>query len=169
MKNLLLLASALYSFMVHAQNDLPNREAFTLKLAVNNEQFYEENIDKTPYFVTDKVLQIFPGEKLFIETVIKADTIASMKVVKEIKFPERTITLDFKQETDGNTHRRMQLEVENPFDQHLSYSANMFIVGRNEWVYTSIIPVFPKISGIEMWNNVIISLALYDWHFEKHK
>ena len=168
MKNLLLLAFIVISSITYAQNDLPEREPFTLKLAVDQEQFYEVAIDKTPYFILDNVLQIYPGEKLLVEAEVKSDSIISMKVVKEMKFPEKTIIIDFKQiiKEGGREHEQMFLEVKNPFEKYLNYSAMMYIVGHDEWIDTSIIPIFPKILGLEMWSDVIITITLHSWRIQ---
>ncbi|KOS05052.1 hypothetical protein AM493_02645 [Flavobacterium akiainvivens] len=168
MKNLLITTFMLLGLMAFAQNDLPNREAFTLKLAVDNDQFYEMDVEKSAYLPAEKVLQIYPGEKVFVEAEIKADTIFSMKTVKEIKFPERTISIEFKQSVkeDGKGHEQMLLSVKNPFGKYLAYNAAMYIVGHDEWIDTSIIPVYPKIVGYEMWNDVIISIVLHSWRLQ---
>jgi len=53
-----------------AQNDRIKREAYTLKLPVDEKQFYEQKVESLPFFVKENVLQIYPGEKLLIEAEI---------------------------------------------------------------------------------------------------
>ena len=166
MKKFILLLLMLSATVSYCQNDTPQREAFTLKLAVDKEQFYEVEVEPEPYFVAQKSLQLYAGDELLIEAEIAGDTIASMKVVKAIKYPERTIKIEFRQTTEDNKHDQMILSVHNPFKRQLMYDAAMFIVGHNEWVTTSIVPVFPGISGYETWHDVIISLVLHSWRFE---
>ncbi len=60
----------------------------------------------------------------------------------------------------------MMLKVENPFDKKLIYEAGMFIVGNNQWLSTSIMPVQEKLVGFELWNDVIITMILTDWRLE---
>ena len=43
-----------------AQNEIENREAFTMELPVDGELFYEQKVESTPYFVKENVLQISP-------------------------------------------------------------------------------------------------------------
>ncbi len=43
----------------------------------------------------------------------------------------------------------------------------MYIVGYNKWLSTSIIPILPNLVNYETWNDVIISLVLERWRFEK--
>lgn len=67
----------------YAQNDQEKRDEFTLKLPVDGEKYYEQKVESTPYFVKEKILQIYPGEKLFIEVETDKKEITSMKVVKK--------------------------------------------------------------------------------------
>lgn len=148
-----------------AQNDKPQRKAFTLKLGVDKAHFYKTHVPQSNYFVKDKVLQIYSSEKLFIETTLQNDTIATMKVVKKIEHPERTIEIDFYQETEGRKVIGSMLNVKNPFDKNLLYDANMFITNHDKWVKTSIVPIPAHLQGFETWGDVIITLCLENWRF----
>ncbi len=163
MKLLLTFAAIIFYQLSHAQNFKPTREAFTLKLAVDGEKFYEEDLKSSAYFPRPGLLQIYPTEKLNIEVEIKADTIFSMQVVKENLNPEKTIEIVFSQTVENNKHELMMLKVNNPFDKELSYKARMFVVRQEKWARTSIVPIPAKLSGYETWPDVIISLALYDF------
>ncbi|MEI6854147.1 MAG: hypothetical protein WCL06_14970 [Bacteroidota bacterium] len=150
----------------YAQNEKPNREAYTLKLPVDQEKFYQQEVPVSPYFVKDDALQIFANEKLYIEVEADKKEITSMKVVKENLHPEKTLEVELTQEVKDKKSEMMMLKVYNPFKYTLEYSARMFIVGHDQWIKTSIMPVRAKISGIETWPEVIISMALYDWKFK---
>jgi len=153
----------IFSVFAKAQNEKPDREAFTLKVAIDTINFYQQEVPKSPYFVKDKILQIYPSEKLFIETEIKGDSIHTMKVVTENVNPEKTITLEFIQNVEGKKHTNMMLTVKNPFEKQLTYEALMYINGGSEWIPTSIIPVRPRLASFEFWNDVILSLVLVEW------
>ena len=114
-----------------------------------------------------KVLQIYPGEELNIETEIKGDSIFSMKVVEEIAFPEKTIKLKFLQNVTNRKNTQMILSVVNPFDNKLVYNAMIYTVGGQRWSPTSIIPIQPKLVGYETWPDVIVTMALEKWRFIK--
>ncbi len=163
MKKSILLLLILISFGVNAQNDKPNRKPFNLELAVDSINYYQQKIEETPYFVKENILQIYPSEKLNIEVEIENDSIIAMKTVSKIEFPEKTIIIDFKQEVKDRKSEMMMLTIKNPFDKTLAFNAHMFIVGRNEWIPTSIIPIKAKLTNFEMWNDIIISLALDNW------
>jgi hypothetical protein len=97
MKLFITLISILSFTISLAQNLKPTREAFSLKIPVNVEKVYEEDIKITPYFPRPLLLQIYPSEKLVIEVIVKADTIFLIQVVKENLHPEITVEIEFTQ------------------------------------------------------------------------
>jgi hypothetical protein len=155
------------SEFILAQNDNEFRDAFTLKLAVDSTTFYQQDVARSKYIVKDDILQIYPGEHIFIEAEVKGDKIESMKVVKENKNPSKTIEIEFSQDVSGRQNKGMMLQVSNPFDKILHYDAIMNVVGKNGWFETSIIPIKPKLTNFETWPQVIITLVLNHWRFEK--
>jgi hypothetical protein len=161
-----LILLLIIGFSLNAQNEKPEREAFKLKVAIDSVNFYQQDVAKSPYFVKEKILQIYPSEKIFIETEIKSDTIYSMSVVKENLNPEKTIIVEFNQNVNGRMHDGMMLSVKNPFDKTLKYEALMYINGGTEWIPTSIIPIRPNLVNYELWNDVILSLVLLEWKIE---
>lgn len=165
-KNLFIIILFIANFC-YSQNEIKEREPFVLKLAVDNEQFYQMDIPKSNFFVKENIIQIYPTEKLNVEVEIKNDTIYSMKVVDKIVEPKRTIQIEFLQNVKDKKPEGMMLKVTNPFDRKLNYNAIMYIVGHNKWLSTSIIPILPNLVNYETWNDVIITLVLEKWRFEK--
>ena len=161
-KNLALLIFFL-SISINAQNDKPERESFELKVAIDSVDYYQQEVVKSPYFVKEKILQIYPTEKIFIEAEIKSDSIHSMKVVKENLNPKKTIIVEFTQKVENRAHKGMMLSVKNPFDKTLTYEALKYINGGTEWIPTSIIPIRPNLVNFEFWNDIILSLVLVEW------
>ncbi len=161
-----LILLLIIGFSLNAQNEKPEREAFKLKVAIDSVNFYQQDVAKSPYFVKEQILQIYPSEKIFIETEIKSDSIYSMSVVKENLNPEKTIIVEFNQNVNGRMHDGMMLSVKNPFDKTLKYEALMYINGGTEWIPTSIIPIRPNLVNYELWNDVILSLVLVEWKIE---
>lgn len=154
----------LLSMFSFSQSSL-ERDSFKLDIIVDEENNYGMDVPKSPYFVKEKILQIFPGEKINVETEVKNDTIFSMKVVKEIIFPERTITIDFSQKGDNRKQQQMFLVITNPYDRKLFYSASMYTPKGQSWVKTNVIPIQPKLVNYEMWPHSIITLVLENWRF----
>jgi len=156
------LLSLSFSF-TYAQNEKPNREAFTLQLPVDGVRYYEQKVEKSPYFVREKILQIYPGEELLVEVEIERNEIISMKVVKENLNPEKTIKINFTQTVEERKSKFMMLEIINPFEKDLEYKAMMFIVGQDRLINTNVLPVEAKLISYEIWPDVIISLVLTEW------
>ena len=145
MKKIQFIIIASLANFCYSQNEIKEREPFVLKLAVDNEQFYQMDVPKSKYFVKKNSIQIYPTEKLNIEVEIKNDTIYSMKVVEKILEPKRTIQIEFLQNVKDQKNEGMVLKVTNPFDRKLNYNAMMYIVGNNKWIPTSIIPILPNL------------------------
>lgn len=166
LKKTILLIVTIFSISVYAQNEKPERDAFELSITIDTINFYKQDVLKSPYFVKEKILQIYPTEKIFIEAEIKADSIHTMKVVKENINTEKTIIIEFTQNAENRIHKNMLLSVTNPFNKTLSYEALMYINGVDKWIPTSIIPIKPNLSNFEFWNDIILSLVLIEWKIE---
>ena len=169
MKKYLYFCLLLLSFNVYAQdeNDRPLRDSFTLSMPVEKNSYYESHINSSPFIVGPNILQLFPGETVFLEIEHKNGKITNIKSVKENKNPDRTVEIKFYQNANGNTHVSMMLKVKNPFKQNLLYDAAIRLMKSEKWVETSIIPVSAGLFGIEMWPDVIVSIALHEWRFVK--
>ena len=166
MKLILTLFLSLTFTICNSQNEKPYREPFKLDLVVNTEHNYGMDVAKTPYFVKEKILQIYPGEKVLIETEVKSDSIFSMKVVEKNLNPEKTIEVDFFQDAKDRAKISMFLNVKNPFNKTLKHDALMYTVEGGQWEKTSIIPIRPKLENFETWGYAIITLVLDNWRLE---
>jgi hypothetical protein len=163
LKHLILALGTFMTIISFAQNEKPERSELTLKLPVDGELYYEQEVKSSPYFVKDNILQIYPGEKLFIEVDFKKKEISSMKVVKENLKPKRTIEIEFTQNSKEGKNEFMMLKILNPFKDDLDYNAMMFIVGNDKWINTNVLPISAGLSSYETWPDVIITLVLSDW------
>ena len=140
--------------------DSNERAPFELVMAVDDEQYFSADMDKTLYVINDKIVQIFPGEKLYIEADILNEELVNLKRVKSITNPDKTITLEFKQVSEGKQHKYMMLFIENPFEKRLRYSANICLLKYGKWVATDVYDVEARKSNYEMWPDLITSIAL---------
>jgi hypothetical protein len=165
-KRTVLLIILVFSISINAQNEKPERDSFVLSMALDSINYYEQEVLKSPYFVKEKIIQIYPSEKIFIEAEVKADSIYSMIVVKENLNPEKTIIVEFTQKVENRKHNGMTLSVKNPFDKTLTYEALMYLNGGTKWISTSIIPISPNLINFELWHDVILSLVLVEWKIE---
>ena len=157
---------SLITLLVYSQNDKPERISYILKLPVDSINFYEQEVKSSPYFVADKVLQMYATETIFIEVETKKTEIISMKTVTENINPKKTITVALTQTIKGKKSEMMTLKITNPLKYELQYKAQMYIVGHNKWIATNVYPVLPKLIAYETWGDVIITLILSDWQFK---
>jgi hypothetical protein len=159
-----LLIACLLSFIYcTAQNTIEKRKAYVLELAANETQQYTTEIGEGPYFVKEKVLQLYCGEKVFVECEVINNSIVSMQVVAQNRNPERTIEINFTQDSKDRKQIQTMLEVINPFAKDLLYDAIMLTPNSKNWSKTSILPVKAKLTSYESWPHTIVSLALINW------
>jgi hypothetical protein len=146
---------------IYAQSDSSNlRPSFELKLKVNSKQFYTAPLGETKYIINDTIIQIFPGEKLFIETNTINNKLVNLRRVDSIRDSTKTIIIEFVQESEGKDHKYMQLIIKNPYNKNLHYSVLMNLLKHQKWVRTNVVPVMPKLESIEMWPDILTSLVL---------
>ncbi len=156
----------MFSLFLYSQNDKPKRSAYRLEIAANETHQYGMDVKESPYFVKEKIIQIYCGEKIFVECEIDAYTISKMKVVEKNMHPEKTIVIDFSQSAENRKDIRTNLYVKNPFSKTLRYDASMFTPASQQWKSTSIIPIDPKLENFEMWPHSMITLVLENWKLE---
>ena len=153
------------SSLIYSQDDnyLINRMSFKLLLAVDDDKYYEWQVPESPFVLQNNTLQIYPGEKIFIELDFINDNLKSIQVVKKNVNPDRTIEISFNQEKDEKKHKFMILKVTNPFEKDLEYKAAIYLVLHKKWINTNIIPVKAGLSSYESWPDVISTIALFDF------
>ena len=166
MKTFIIIAFSIFSLSLYSQNEKPKRSSYKLEIVSNETEQYTTNVPESPYFVKEKTLQIYCGEKVFVECEIQGDSISKMKVVEKNINPEKTIVIDFSQNSENRKEIRTDLNVKNPFSKILRYDAFMLTPYFKQWRSTSIIPIRPKLENFEMWPHAIITLALQNWRLE---
>lgn len=157
----------LTSYMSFSQsNDLLARSAFTLKLPIDKTHFYQANIAPSNYILPDNTIQIYPGEKLYIEFKVKKSKIVDMKSVREIKDSTKTIEISLTHVDKDSIYSRTMLDIQNPFNKDLIYKASMYLMKNNKWVPTNVYPVRSNLRSFEIWPDVIVTMALSGWEFK---
>ena len=166
MKTFIIISFSIFSLTLYSQNDKPKRSSYKLEIAANETQQYATDVPESPYFVKEKILQIYCGEKIFVECEIQGDSISKMKVVEKNINPKKTIVIDFSQNSENRKEISTDLNVKNPFSKTLRYDAFMLTPSSKQWKSTSIIPIRPTLQNFETWPHPIISLALQNWRLE---
>ena len=141
------------------------RTPYTLRIDVDNINFYEDQIGATPYVFPNNGMQIYPGETIYVEVEQDKGVIKSMKAVKKINNHKTTLTITFYKKSENNIHQMMMLKIQNPFPKNLTYEAKMFLLKQNKWFDTDVYPVMAGLSAFETWPDIIISLGLGSWKF----
>jgi hypothetical protein len=150
----------------YSQTDDNIRQAFTLKIFVDDSTFYNAPMGQTKYIPKDGVIQLFPGEKLFVEADIKNDTLVNLKVVPQITKKGKTLTLSFSQVAKGKIHEQMILKIDNPFAKSLNYSALINLLKYKKWIKTTVIPVRAGIASYENWSDIISTIVLSGFYLK---
>lgn len=59
----------------------------------------------------------------------------------------------------------MILQISNPFNKDLIYSAHLLLATSNKWIKTDVLPIKAGKSSYEMWPDIIVSIVLDNWIF----
>jgi len=161
-----LLTFILLSVFIKGKSQNTERNNYTLKLLINEDNYYETPVPKSAYILPENTIQIYPGEKILIELETENNKITSMKAVNENKYPLKTIEISFLQITEEKEHKNMMLKITNPFPNELSYTANIFLMEQEKWVNSKVIPIKPNKTTYEIWPDIIVTATLSGWEFD---
>jgi hypothetical protein len=166
MKHFLVLSFLLLAINIFAQElvQIENRDQFELKLMINEETYYSSTIPASKYIVKpNEIMQLFPGDDIYIEATIENSKIILNKVYKTVDDKSKFIHLKFEQNAEGKNHKFMMLTISNPFEFEMTYAATILLLKNNKWIDTSTVPVRSKLQTFEMWDDIIISIALMNF------
>jgi hypothetical protein len=90
-------------------------------LPVEKKSVYEVDVAESPFVMNKNIVQIYPGETIYLEAEMVNDSMM-LRSVKEIMYPKRTIIITCTQAVNKGKHQSILLKVTNPFDKALSYS-----------------------------------------------
>lgn len=147
-------------------NDRPKRDSFKLNITVDEGNFYSTDVKASSFILPKNTVQFYSGETLFVEVEIMGNEVKSMKSVKENLNPEKTLIISLTQQIEAKKHRGMILKIVNPFNKKIDYKANAFLMKTNKWAPTNVLPVQAKLSAVETWPDIVITLALSGWEFK---
>jgi hypothetical protein len=158
----LLFITFVLTNQIYCQTDKSNnkRPPFELKLFVNDSAFYNAPMNESYYVINDSMIQIFPGEKIYIEADVDNNRLKNFNFVSEIKDKSKTLIIEFQQKVNGKNHEQMILTITNPFKQDLYYTAIINLMKNKKWRKTTVVPVMAGLISIEMWPDIITSMVL---------
>lgn len=109
-------------------------------------------------------LSIFPGQTLYLEADLDGDQLTNFKLVPSVVHPEKTLTLNFTQESGGAAGNMMMFKISNPFDRPMKYRAGLMHLdpADSRLFQTSACPVVARGSGFETWPEPLFQLVFAD-------
>jgi len=110
-----------------------------------------------PAKIKDKVT-ISLGKKLVVRFEQKADALANPKIVKAEAKNSPTPVFSF-----AKLNENLALTTKNPYSRDLKFRALARLKNRKDYFETSIVPVKSGLFGIELWQDPIEELVLFDF------
>jgi hypothetical protein len=135
------------------------RAPFTLKLHVDKQHYYEQQIAKTPYVHQDAVF-LFKDEEFGLAFDIQNKSIRSVKYQKDLK--KADVTLKFTELILADGTGTMMLKIQNNTKHTLNFDALMTVPSEKKPMRTSILPVHAGLSHYETWPHPILQLVLHN-------
>lgn len=150
-----------------AQAELPFRKPYRLVVYIDSTKYYGQDIDSTPYFGSNNLLQLFTGEQVFVEVETKGKQILSMKSVSGIRHPEKTIVLELEQKSSVAKSESISLAVTNPFKHKLSFNLEHYDYNIKDWITDTPFSVGPKSEERKVWKDqIVITVLINEWKLE---
>src|SRR5204863_89044 len=119
--------------------------------------FYEEKFGKIPY-VHGGDVYLFKDDEFGVALDIQDNSIRSVRYQKDLE--KADMTLKFSQEVQPDKTAMMMLHIHNNTKHTLDVDALMTVPGRVGIAKTTILPVYPGLSGFESWPHPIVQLVL---------
>ena len=162
----LMLFAVLTTFAQQDTMSSPRRQAHQLSLPVADKVQYKYDVPAGLFVRNNDTLQLFPGEKVFLEVNHNGREIKGVKAVQQISEPLRTLTISFRQVADSTTHKNMLLTIDNPFDKQLQCTMLLGVILAKRWERGGALNIPPGKTA-QAWPQILISLSLQDWAFTK--
>lgn len=125
-----------------------------------------ENVTKDENkFIYSNSIKLFPGDSIYVHPGKNENKLTDFTLRKELNDSSNIISIKFTYDKFGMNNASL-LKVSNPFSKQLIYKAKIRARAQGRYSETSIMPVYPKISGMEMWPNKIESIILYDFELK---
>ena len=132
--------------------------------SINAQDIYEVEKENNK-IVYGMSLKLFLGDTILVETTVEDNSIKEFKIVKTLTDSSRTIIIEFKFDY-FSSQKASLLKTMNPFEKTLDFKAEIKPFNKRIYYETSIIPIFPGISCVEMWPYKIESIILSNFTIE---
>lgn len=135
------------------------REVTTVRLKLNNKEFFEMEFPKGPY-VAEGFINVLAGEEFLVEFDETDGALSNPRYVKTAAKPEQTISFRLAQTDEGTV-----LQVKNPFAKSIIYDCFIQHYSEQRLRKTSIIPVQAKLVSFEMWPYPVAQVVVSNVRF----
>ena len=125
-----------------------------------------ENVTKDENkFIYSNSIKLFLGDSIYLYPSKTEIKLTDFTLRQKLNDSSNIISIKFTYEKFGMNNASL-LKVTNPFSKQLIYKAKIRYNSHGRYSETSIMPVYPKIFGMEMWQNRIESIILYDFELK---
>ncbi len=140
------------------------RDPFTLRLNVDKQHFYEQQVRSIPY-VYNGAIYLFAGEAFGITVEAKREQIIGISYNRNAE--GSSIEVRFSQIIEEDGSGMMLLEMKNNTDKVILMDARMIMPGEDKVRPTTIAPLTPGMLHYETWPHPIIQLVLGRLRFQE--
>jgi hypothetical protein len=137
------------------------RPATTVKIRLDGDRVLELAFPRAPFYYNG-ILNVLPGETLYLEAETVGGQIKSLHAVTSVKNKANTIIVKFEQLHDPKLDRHMLLTVTNPFSKTLRYQAGILRAQQDRPEGTSVCPVGPGQQSFEHWPEPLARVLIRD-------
>jgi hypothetical protein len=145
------------------QEEAVSRAPFKLKLHVDDDRYYEQSFDRTPYVAGNDVY-LFAGEGFGLNVSVSENEVSH--IAYERSPAKADVELRFTQEKSQNGWM-MMLVIRNKLKRRLYLDALMTRPGSDKILTTNVLPVEPNLSDFESWPHPIVQLVLRNFRFSE--
>jgi len=115
--------------------------------------------------VTAAVVTVVAGETVYVEAKREGERLVELRAVSQVASPDRTLTLQLKQEPSVGDGTGMILKVESPFPGVLKYRLGIMPLDGDRLLKTSSCPVIQGSASLEQWPYPIFQAAAAEFRF----
>ena len=140
---------------------VPCRAATTVRLKLNDKEYFEMEFPKGPY-VAEGFVNVLSGEEVFIELDEADGQLSNPHYVERPSKPERTISFRLEHTDHGSV-----LRANNPFAKNVLYDCLIQHYSEQKLRKTSILPVPARLLGFEAWPYPVAQVVITNVHYVK--
>jgi len=132
-------------------------------LTIDVDKQWKGTFPASPFVINGSTVNLVPGETIYLTGTENSGKLTDLKASLDKPEAEPAIGISFRQETEEGKHKAMILEISNPYDHPLKFSAGIMPLGDKNLYKTSSCPILPNLNNHENWPDPILRLVLNDF------